>query len=140
VATEQHIQQEIRLKFGAHPDVRVFRNNTGQAWAGRAMRISSYQTVNVGPGDVVIRNARPFHAGLAIGSSDLIGFRATTITEDHLGRRLGVFAALEVKTPKGRTTDEQRAFLATVTRFGGFAGIVRSTEDAGRVLGVPLGS
>lgn len=101
------------------------------------MRISSYQTVNVGPGDVVIRNAHPFHAGLAIGSSDLIGFRATTITEEHLGRRLGVFTALEVKTPKGRATSEQQAFLATVSRFGGIAGIVRSTEDAARVLGVP---
>lgn len=104
------------------------------------MRISSYQTVNVGPGDVVIRNARPFHAGLAIGSSDLIGFRATTITEEHLGQRFGRFVSIEVKTPKGRPTTEQRAFLGTVSRFGGLAGIVRSVDDAARVLEVPLGS
>lgn len=134
MATEQQIQQQIRLDLGRHPDIRLFRNNTGTAWAGQAQRIARPTTVAVGPGDVVIRNARPLHAGLALGSSDLIGWRSTAIGPEHIGQRLAVFAALEIKSPKGRTTAEQEAFIAGVRRFGGIAGIARSSEEALSIL------
>jgi hypothetical protein len=56
--------------------------------------------------------------GLAVGSADLIGCLD------------GRFVALEVKTPAGRASPQQRQWLDLVRRHGGFAAIVRSVEDA----------
>jgi hypothetical protein len=58
--------------------------------------------------------------GLAVGSSDLIGVLSPS----------GRFVAIECKAATGRTTEEQDLFLALVRRFGGFACVVRSVEDA----------
>jgi hypothetical protein len=58
------------------------------------------------------------------GGSDLIGW-----TRD------GRFAAVEVKTPTGRVTAEQQAFIDAVNRAGGKAGVARSVEDVKRLLG-----
>jgi hypothetical protein len=58
-------------------------------------------------------------AGLCKGSSDLIGVGPG-----------GRFLAIEVKTKRGRATDEQMAFVETVRAMGGIAGICRSPEDA----------
>lgn len=61
--------------------------------------------------------------GLCIGSSDLIG-----ITRD------GKFVAIEVKTPKGKLTKEQKNFLKAVKDMGGYSGVARSVEDALRIV------
>jgi hypothetical protein len=110
--TEQQTQQQIRLELSRGP-VRLWRNNTGT---------------------LLDRNGRPVQFGLCKGSSDLIGLRTVTVTPEMVGQRLAVFAALEVKAPKGRLTSEQRSFLGMVEEMGGFAGEVRSVEDGRRVL------
>ena len=56
--------------------------------------------------------------GLAVGSADLIGCLD------------GRFVALEVKSPTGRATWEQRLWLDLVRRHGGFAAVVRSVDEA----------
>jgi len=56
--------------------------------------------------------------GLAVGSADLIGCLD------------GRFIALEVKTSTGRATPEQRQWLDLVRRYGGFACVVRSVDEA----------
>lgn len=58
--------------------------------------------------------------GLAPGSADLVGILAPS----------GRFLAFEVKTAKGRASQEQSAFLDLVRSRGGFAAIVRSVDDA----------
>lgn len=58
--------------------------------------------------------------GLAVGSADLIGILAPS----------GRLIALECKSETGRLRPEQRAWLDVVRRFGGFAAIVRSAEEA----------
>lgn len=58
------------------------------------------------------------------GGSDLIGW-----TRD------GRFAAVEVKTPTGRVSAEQKAFIDAVNRSGGIAGVARSVEDVILILG-----
>lgn len=68
---------------------------------------------------MLIYDARPLHAGLCVGSSDIIG-----ITPD------GRFLAVEVKTKTGRATAEQIRFIDAVRRKGGVAGIARSVDDA----------
>lgn len=48
---------------------------------------------------------------------------------DILGIYKGKFLAIEVKTEKGKATDEQLAFIHEVKRQGGWACIARSIED-----------
>lgn len=58
--------------------------------------------------------------GLAVGSADLVGVLAPT----------GRILALEVKGPSGRVAPAQAAWLGVVRRFGGFAAVVRSVDEA----------
>lgn len=60
--------------------------------------------------------------GLAVGSADLVGILN------------GRFVALEIKTPTGRASSEQKLWLALVRARGGFAAVVRSVDDARRAI------
>ena len=137
MSTEQNIQQTILLRL-ARGAVRLFRNNVGVGWAGPSTKVTAgnVAAVRAGlrPGDVVVRNGRPLRAGLAVGSSDLIGLRSVTVTPEMVGQKLAVFAAVEVKAPRRPLTAEQEAFIAMVVEMGGFAGLARSVEEAEGVL------
>jgi len=111
---ETEIQQRIRLALGTTPHLRLFRNQVGQL-----------------PDP---RTGRPVQFGLARGSSDLIGWRTVTVTPDMVGTRLAVFTSIEVKTPTGRLTPQQHAWLGTVRNAGGIAGVARSVRDAEEIL------
>lgn len=113
---EQVIQQQIRLDIGINPEVRLFRNNCGTATDPRTGNFIRY--------------------GLSPGSSDLIGIRKITITPDMVGQTIGVFTSLEVKTDTGKPSTDQKKWLSMVTAFGGIAGVVRSPQDARRILGL----
>lgn len=104
-------------KFG-----RIFRNNVGQAWVGKARQTN-------GDG-VFIENARPFHAGLCVGSSDLIGWTTTQIN----GVPVAVFTAIEVKTKNGKPSKEQLKFIEAVKNAGGIAGVCRSPREAEELI------
>ena len=110
--SEQQTQQQIRLALSRGP-VRLWRNNTGT---------------------LLDRQGRPVKFGLCKGSSDLIGLRSVTIGQEHVGQRLAVFAAVEVKSAKGRTTAEQGAFIEQVTAMGGLAGVARTVGEAAAIL------
>lgn len=114
-------------------EVRLFRQNVGRGWVGNSTPFRSRQTITVEAGDVLVRKARPLHAGLCPGSSDLIGWRTVEITPEMVGRRLAVFVALEVKD-KGGLTDEQGRFLQVLGDAGGIAAEVRSVADAEAAL------
>jgi hypothetical protein len=116
MSSEQAIQNRIRLDLGARPDVRLWRNNTG------AVKTETGQLLRF---------------GLCVGSSDLIGLRTVTVTPEMVGTKLAVFTAIEVKTPKGRPTEDQARFLSAVTALGGLAGVARSTDCAKGILGLP---
>lgn len=102
----------IRLAL-SRGNVRLFRNNVG-ALQDRAGRFVTY--------------------GLAVGSSDLIGYVSIIITPDMVGNRMAVFCALEVKDAKGRVAEQQANFIRTVNDAGGRAAVVRSVEEARQVL------
>jgi hypothetical protein len=129
VTTEHATQQRILLACGRGA-TRLWRNNVGSGWAGQATRVTAGNLRAVAgslqPGDVVIRGGRPLHAGLCVGSSDLIGYRS-------IGG-IAQFVALEVKATNGRLSTEQRAFIEVVQAAGGCAGVVRSVEDAQTLL------
>lgn len=118
---ESNITKQILLavsKSGA----RLFRNNVAMAWVG--------QQLHSAPGTVTLRDARPLHAGLCPGSSDLIGWTVREITPDMVGKKVAVFTAIEVKAERGRASAEQVNFIEQVRLNGGIAGIARSHEDA----------
>ena len=118
---EQQIQTRWLLNISRRPDVRMFRNNVGTGWQG--------QVVSKDLGAVVIQNARPLHAGLCVGSSDLIGWKTVTITPDMVGQQVAMFVAAEVKTATGRLTGEQQNFLNKVRDAGGLAVVIRSENQ-----------
>ena len=127
--SEHLTQQQILLAHGSG-SVRLWRNNVGTGWAGQATKVTpgNRQAIAAGirPGDIIIRQGRPLHAGLCVGSSDLIGYRQV----DGLAQ----FVALEVKSPTGRATKEQSQFLEHIQVAGGLAGIARSVDDAAAIL------
>lgn len=114
--SEAAVLQAIRLALGRHPNVRLFRNNAG-----------------------VLRDqhGRPVRFGLHPGSADLIGYRRLLIQPEHVGTHLAVFASIEVKTAKGRLTEQQRHWAEVVCAAGGLAGVARSPDEAAELLGLP---
>lgn len=115
-------------KLGA----RLFRQNTGMGWIGNATKIDRTMLYPVRKGDVVIRNARPFHSGFD-GWADLGGWVPVKVTADMVGSTLAVYAQVEVKE-NGRPTKEQTAWIAAVDKAGGRAGIARSEDDLTHIL------
>jgi len=126
--SEHTTQQRILLACGSG-STRLWRNNVGTGWAGQAVKIQRRGMVAVEPGDVIVRQGRPLHAGLCVGSSDLIGYRVVD--------RVAQFVALEVKSATGRPTAQQTQFIDHINAVGGCAGIVRSVADAQTVLSIP---
>lgn len=99
--TETAIQNAIRLVL-SKSGFRMFRNNIG---------IATFQ------------DGRKVEYGLGPGTSDLIGWKPVVVTQDMVGRKLAVFAAVEVKKPGHKTSKERLAqqinFLEQVVKSGG---------------------
>ena len=108
-SNETSIQNRIRLAVSKHGGALALRNNTGL-----------FKTFD----------GRTVQAGMGTGTSDLIGLVSHVVTPADVGRTVGIFLAIEVKTEIGRLRVEQEAFLSQVSRMGGVGGIARSDEDA----------
>lgn len=93
----------------------IWRSETAGAWVGRPVHREGQL--------VTLANARMIQAGLCKGGADLIGMAPC-----------GRFLAVEIKTPTGRTTQEQDRFIAAVRAAGGIAGVARSPADALELL------
>lgn len=117
---ESTVSARIALAIGALDGVRLFRNNTGTAWQGERLDHPEF---------LILRNPRPVHFGLCVGSSDYVGWRSLLITPDMIGERVAQFLALEVKD-RGVASAEQLNFVAQVQGAGGCAGVPRSAADA----------
>jgi len=67
------------------------------------------------------------------GVSDLICCVPITITAEMVGKKIGVFTAIETKKVNDGTAKERKMsqgnFIKRVKALGGFAGIARSIED-----------
>ena len=69
-------------------------------------------------------DGRWFDTGLPPGFSDIAGHRAGDARAFYL----------EVKTPTGRASPQQVAFIAAMRARGAIAAVVRSVEDAREIL------
>jgi hypothetical protein len=110
---EGMIQAAILRTCNAGP-VRLFRNQVGMAFGA---------------------DGRSVQFGLCPGSSDLIGWRSIVITPGMVGTTIAQFAAVEVKSARGKPRDDQVAFIEAVRRAGGCAGVARSVEDTQAITG-----
>lgn len=135
LAAEHDTQQNILLHYGSG-ETRLWRNNVGTGWAGKIERVEKWNihAITLRSGDVVVRNARPLHSGLCVGSSDLIGLTSVVVTPEMVGKRIAVFSSIEVKSPTGRLSKEQSSFIELIRTLGGCAGIARNVSDAGEIL------
>lgn len=130
---EQGIQNLIRI-FMSGIGITNWRNNTGTGWAGKSTKIARSGRYQLEAGDVVVKNARPLRSGLCKGSSDIIGLTPVFITQDMVGKTVGVFTAVEVKGKTGKPTEAQNNFIQIVKRHGGYAGIARNQEDVDQII------
>jgi hypothetical protein len=95
--------------------VRLWRNNSGSLPDPRTGRYVQFGVGNP-------------------GGSDLIGYRRVRVTPEMVGQDVAVFAAVEVKTPRGRIKPEQQQFVDHIRSAGGIAGIARSVDEAKNIL------
>ena len=126
--SEHDIQNEIRVAIGAKQTATLFRANVGEAWTGICRRM------NWIPDRVVIDGARRFQSGLPVGFPDLFGFQTIEVTPEMVGKKLAVFAFLEVKKPGGRTSRAQEKMLAFLRAAGAVGGVARSPDEAIKLL------
>ena len=118
--TERAIQNDILLAASGQGWT-LFRNNSGIGWVGEVVRLKS--------GDLLIKNPRPLHAGLCVGSSDLIGWRPILIGSEHLGETIAQFVGVEVKTARGKESKEQAHFREVANAAGGLVMVARRPGD-----------
>lgn len=78
--------------------------------------------INVGKG--YTPDGRYFDTGVSKGFSDLFGVRKAD----------GKAVFIEVKTTKGRPTDQQKNFLENMRKYGAIAGVCRSPEEAVKLV------
>jgi len=116
-------------KMGA----RLWRRNIGMGWIGQSVVIKKRETVMLAPGDVVIRNARPFHNGEA-GQFDTWGWKQVTITPEMVGTVIAQHVEIEIKFGKDRMSSEQDKWGALCERQNVRAGVARTVEDAERII------
>lgn len=118
---EASVQHAIREALGLEADLVLWRN-----------AVSGVETWDPSTG-----RSRVHHAGLPVGSADLVGILRVVAyapgahdTWSYVGR----FIALEVKRPGEKPRAEQVQWLDLVRRFGGFAAVVSSVEEARAAL------
>lgn len=126
--SERTIQAEVMRTIGSMPDVRVFRNQVGVGWVGK---IRAHDVHNQ---TVILENAHRVTMGLHVGSSDLIGWRRRIIVPSDVGMTFAQFLCVEVKSNKGRLSEDQEHWLTTVNKCGGLAFETRSANEAYNLL------
>jgi hypothetical protein len=103
-----------------------WNNQTSGAWAGKVV----YQK----DGEVLLRNARFFYAGLCDGSSDIIGATQITITQEMVGKKIAVFSAFEEKTGKGKLAKNQELFAKAMNHHNCIFGEIRDAVEITNVI------
>jgi hypothetical protein len=126
---ETALQQRILADVGASVTHRLWRNARGKYFAG--------SPITRGPGivtlqasDLVLRGGTQVSAGLCDGASDLVGIVSVPVRLLDPDGIAGIFAGIEIKTPKGETGKHQLAWIEVIRSLGGIAGRARSVDEA----------
>ena len=114
VMTESQLSQKLRAIGNTASGYRLWRNNRGK---------------------YIDQRGNWVHYGIptSSGGSDFIGIRPVTITEDMVGKTIGQFVAVEVKSESGMKPRDKKSkdrmisqcrFLMQVEDIGGFSELV----------------
>lgn len=122
---ETETLKKVMLKLGAQKWLKIWRNNTGQAWQGkrfglkRGTRVVDEmgRSIVIEPGDILIKGARPVNFGLA-GSGDIAG-----IIAPH-----GIMIYIETKYGRYKQTEQQKRFAKMIQDMGGIYIVARDPE------------
>ena len=119
--SEARVSQDVHIA-ASKAGVRLFRNNVGAAvdHTGRPVR---YGLANTS----AAMNAK-------LKSSDYIGLTPVSITEQHVGRVLGIFTAIECKRGGWAFSGSERElaqlrFIELVLSMGGIAAFISSVDQ-----------
>lgn len=117
---EDEVQQLVQIEAAKHKVI-LMRNNSG------ALKDASGRPVRYGLGNISKEQNDKMK------SSDLIGITEVVVTQDMVGKTLGVFTAIEVKREgwqyKGDEREvAQKNFIDWVKSRGGIAAFVCSVD------------
>lgn len=123
--SEAETLKKVMLKLGAKNWLKIWRNNTGQAWQGkrfglkRGTRVVDEmgRSIVVEPGDIMIKGAHPVNFGLA-GSGDIAGIIAPA----------GIMIYIETKYGRYKQTEQQKRFAKMIQDMGGIYIVARDPE------------
>jgi hypothetical protein len=123
--SEAEVQAEIQIE-AAKLGCWLLRNNSG------ACRSADGRLVRFGLGHVSAKQLTK--------SSDLIGIASVVVAPEMVGRRVGLFTAVEVKRegwskPHGAREEHQKNFLDWVAARGGLSCFAADASALRRMLG-----
>ena len=126
---EAILSAEIRIALGSQArHCRLWRNHAGTFFAGRLVREDTKGRT------VMLENASRVTGGLTTGAADLIGITSIVITPGMVGQTVAVFTSAEVKVGTAKPRPDQQQWCDMVLAMGGRAGIIRSVDDAVRLV------
>lgn len=116
---------------------RLLRNNRGQFYTmdGVKVLIKLVRARDWGALAAAINRLRQVRAGVeAPGSSDLLGIYTMTITQEMVGKEIGVALVVETKEPNWKKPEddherEQENFIKQTIRRGGIGFFLTNHED-----------
>lgn len=111
---ETKIQREGMLAIGQRPDALIWRQQSGYF---RSID-DPQRIVKVG----------------TVGISDSMAVVSVEVTPEMIGKRIGVAVGIEFKTEKGRQSAAQKRWQTALEKRGGVYRIVRSEEEAARLV------
>ena len=127
IKSEAAVSAEITMELSRRGS-RVFRNNSG------AVTTDDGRHVRFGLGNISAKINK------SVKSSDLIGITPVIITQDMVGKQLGVMLSIEVKnsTWKRDTNDPhqnaQQKWIDIIKSLGGIGGFVSDIDQLDELL------
>lgn len=123
--SETETLKKVMIKLGTKDWIKIWRNNTGQAWQGKRFGLKRGTRVvdemgrhiTIEPGDILLRGAHPVNFGL-IGSGDIAGIIAPK----------GTVIYIETKFGRYKQTEQQKRFAKMIQDMGGIYIVARDPE------------
>lgn len=126
--TESELQQQIQLEAPKHGSI-LERNNSG------AFTDITGRNIRFGLGNISAKHSDNMK------SSDLIGITTIIITPSMIGKKVGIFTAIEVKKEDWKSTKNldkretaQKNYMDWILSKGGIAGFCNSLESFRELL------
>ena len=128
---EARASQDVKLRASQH-GMKMYRNNSGALKCPKTGRL-----IRFGLGNTTKK------LNMKRKSSDEIGYKTIVITTEMVGKKVGVFSAIEIKKlgfvhrevyPEGSREKPQKEFMDRVIEAGGIAGFASCPEDVDRLL------